>query len=92
MGKEGFYVITPDDKERLQGLLNTLQKLEEAEWSGSSLKIQIGPPEAFALISGTQRGVPKKFGAIPPISATGTSGKFFPPLKTTGTTGKQLSP
>lgn len=36
--------------------------------------------------------VPRKFGAVPPIGATGTTGKFFPPIGATGTTGKLFPP
>lgn len=77
-GDSPYYVITPDDEQKLQKLLDDLETLEAMEWSGSSLKLQIGP---------LTRGV-KKFGALPPIGATGTTGKFFPPIGATGTTGK----
>lgn len=75
-----YYVITPDDEQKLQKLLDDLETLEAMEWSGSSLKLQIGP---------VTRGRKRKFGALPPIGATGTTGKFFPPIGATGTTGKQ---
>lgn len=84
--KDPYYVITPNDEERLQKLLDNLNQLEGREWSGSSLKLRIGesPPSS----SGITRGIPPKFGALPPIGATGTTGKFFPPIGATGTTGK----
>ena len=78
-----YYTITPDDDAALQMLLDGLQKLKQTEWGGSSLVLRIG---------GGKRALPKKFGAIPPMGATGTTGKagkFFPPLGATGTTGKQ---
>lgn len=77
------YVITPEDDEKLRRLLTHLEQLEQQPWAGSSVSFAIHHP-------GT-RGVPKKFGAMPPIGATGTTGKgkFFPPIGATGTTGKQ---
>lgn len=76
---EMVYVITPDDDEKLQNLLTHLEHLEQQQWAGSSVSFLINHPGS--------RGVPKKFGAMPPIGATGTTGKekFFPPL--TGTPG-----
>lgn len=81
--KEPYYVITPNDEERLKKLLDRLGQLKEREWSGSSLKIRIGPPPPKGV-----RGMSRKFGALPPIGSTGTTGKFFPPIGSTGTTGK----
>lgn len=83
--KESYYVITPNDEERLKQLLEGLNQLEGRDWSGSSLKLRIGEPPPSP---GLKRGIPPKFGALPPIGATGTTGKFFPPIQTTGTTGK----
>jgi len=83
--KEAYYTIAPDDEERLIELLDSLNQLEGREWSGSSLKLRIGQPP----LEGLQRGVPRKFGALPPIGSTGTTGKFFPPIGSTGTTGKK---
>jgi hypothetical protein len=81
--QEPFYTIMPDDEERLKALLDRLEQLEQSEWSGQSIKIHIGPelPEGV-------RAVPRKYGALPPIGSTGTTGKFFPPIGSTGTTGK----
>jgi hypothetical protein len=80
---EKVYTVTPDDTEKLQKLLERLERLEKQEWAGSSVSFLIRDPE-----KGITRGV-KKFGALPPIGATGTTGKFFPPIGATGTTGKQ---
>jgi hypothetical protein len=77
---EPFYTVKHDNEEQLKALLDRLEQLEQSEWSGNSVKIQIG--------SGT-RAVPRKYGALPPIGATGTTGKFFPPIGATGTTGKK---
>lgn len=81
MGQASYYIISPTDDQRLQNLLDTLDVLEKSEWAGKALEVQIGP----------KTRAPKKFGAIPPIGATGTTGKgkFFPPIRATGTTGKQ---
>lgn len=81
---ESYYVIAPTDEKRLQFLLENLELLKQSEWSGSSLKLQVGPQLGFL-----KRGQIRKFGAIPPIGATGTTGKFFPPIGATGTTGKR---
>ena len=75
---EPFYTITKDDEERLQDLMARLAQLKNYEWSGGSVQIFIGPKS---------RAVPRKLGALPPIAATGTTGKFFPPIGSTGTTG-----
>lgn len=77
--QEPFYRIQYNDEERLKALVDRLDQLKQTEWSGSSVKVQIG----------TYRSVPSKSGAIPLIGATDTTGKFFPPINTTGTTGKQ---
>lgn len=77
--KEKVYTVTSDNKERLQALLNRLDQLEQYDWSGSSV---------YFYIKG-KRGVPRRLGALPPVEATGTTGKFFPPLDSTGTTGKR---
>lgn len=82
-GKDAFYAIMPTDEKRLQHLLKSLEQLERSEWSGTSMPLQIIPK------LGGVRDLPRKAGAIPPIGATGTTGKgqFFPPIGTTGTTG-----
>ena len=84
--KEKIYIIQPDDTERLQKLLQQLERLEQQEWSGSSVSFLIKDPSL-----GTPKDLPKKFGALPPIGGTGSTGKgkFWPPLGATGTTGKQ---
>ena len=78
-----FSIIKNDNPKkrakRLKALLDRLDQLEQSEWSGNSVKIQIGTPRAR----------PRKYGSLPPIGATGTTGKFFPPIGATGTTGKQ---
>lgn len=78
-----YYIISPTDEKRLHYLSNKLDELEASEWGGTGIKIQIGTPPVTRAI--------KKFGAVPPIGATGTTGKgkFFPPIGATGTTGKQ---
>lgn len=81
--EEGFYMIKRDDEERLKSLLASLEQLEQHEWSGSSVKVIIGPPGV------TTRAAPRKLGALPPIAASGTTGKLFPPIGSTGTFGKQ---
>jgi len=78
----GYYTIKPDDEAGLQALLDRLNQLEQREWSGSSAKIFIGKPLP-------PRALPKKYGALPPIGSTGSTGKFWPPIGSTGTTGKQ---
>lgn len=72
----GYYVIAPTDEQRLQKLLNTLQQLQPGNFGGTSLVLRVG---------GQTRRLPKKFGAFPPMGATGTTGKFFPPVSSTGT-------
>lgn len=94
--QEGVYTIRPDDTERLQQLLARLEQLEEQEWSGTSVSFFIDDPQlrgaardvmdAFKEETQKRR---RRFGALPPIGATGTTGKFFPPIGATGTTGKQ---
>ncbi len=102
--KEPFYMITPANEERLKTLLDRLDQLEQFEWSGTSIKILIGPEPTPMPMPGLKKGmprkpglppvpesakmIPRKFGALPPIGATGTTGKFFPPIGSTGTTGK----
>jgi hypothetical protein len=77
--QESFYKIQYDDDERLTALSDRLDQLKQTEWSGNSVKVQIG----------ISRSMPRKHGALPPIGSTGTTGKFFPPIGSTGTTGKQ---
>jgi hypothetical protein len=77
--REPFYTISKDDQERIQDLMARLEQLQNYEWSGGSVQIFIGPKS---------RAVPRKLGALPPIAATGTTGKFFPPIGSTGTSGK----
>lgn len=103
--KEPFYTITPEDNERLNALSVRLEQLQQVAWSGTSVMIRVGSdpaaaskmkkgvsasPDAFAG-SETQKstGRRRRFGALPPMGATGTTGKFFPPIGATGTTGKQ---
>ena len=92
--EEMFYTIKPDEKDRLQALLNRLEQLQQSEWSGGSVsflikkdqgKLQewLGGNLSF-LIKGNRQESPK-FGAI---QSTGTSEKFFPPIGSTGSTGK----
>jgi hypothetical protein len=82
MDQGSYYIISPTDEKRLQYLSDKLDELERSEWGGTAMKIQIGSPT-------TKRAI-KKFGAVPPIGATGTTGKgkFFPPIGATGSTGK----
>jgi hypothetical protein len=75
-----FYTISKDDEEELKQLIARLDRFKDVEWSGSSVKVLIGPQS---------RAVPRKYGALPPVGTTGTAGKFFPPIGTTGTAGKQ---
>ena len=77
--KESFYKIQYNDEGRLKVLSDRLDQLKQTEWSGNSVKVQIG----------ISRSMPRKHGALPPIGSTGTTGKFFPPIGSTGTTGKQ---
>jgi hypothetical protein len=72
--QEKIYTIEPHEDQKLQKLLQQLEHLEEAEWSGSSVSFLIKEPGSNA------RPIPKKFGALPPMGATGTTGKFFPPV------------
>lgn len=92
-----FYTITREDEQRLKDLLARLDKLENAEWSGTSVQFRVGPePPLLNVTSRSSTTSPsKKIGAIiPPIATTGTSGKkaLFPPIGTTGTTGHSESP
>jgi len=82
--KEQFYIIKKTDETRLKDLIARLDQLEKVEWSGNSVKINIKAKGT----RGTTVGPPQIFGALPPIGATGSTGKFFPPLPATGTTGK----
>lgn len=81
--KEGVYKITPEDTDKLEQLSERLDRLNQQEWAGSSVSFLIKDPKLGI------RPLPRKFGALPPIGATGTTGKFFPPIGATGTTGKQ---
>ncbi|GAK57976.1 hypothetical protein U27_04949 [Candidatus Vecturithrix granuli] len=85
--QEPFYTIKKDDKERLSALIARLEQLKEIVWAGTSVQ--------FFIRSATRGAGPspaRKFGAIPPVESTGTSGVFFPPLDPTGTTGKTENP
>lgn len=85
--QEPFYTIKKDDKERLSALIARLEQLKEMAWAGTSVQ--------FFIRSATRGAGPspaRKFGAIPPVESTGTSGVFFPPLDPTGTTGKTENP
>ena len=82
--QEPFYTIKKDDEERLNKLIAALEKLNDTIWTGTSVQ--------FFIRSSTRGAGPstsRKFGAIPPIAPTGTTGKFFPPIAPTGTTGNQ---
>lgn len=61
------YTITPTDEERLQLLLTRVAELSQTPWSGTSVSVLIGPM--------LKNAVPRKYGAIPPIHATGSAGK-----------------
>jgi hypothetical protein len=78
--QEPVYEIKPDDEERLKALFDRLDQFETTEWAGTSVQI---------FINMRPRPGVRKFGALPPIGSTGTTGKFFPPIGSTGTTGKQ---
>lgn len=81
--KEAIYMIKPEDEDRLNALLDRLSQLEQLEkskWSGGSVQI---------FINMRPRPGVRKFGALPPIESTGTTGIFFPPIESTGTTGKK---
>lgn len=85
------YTITPNDDEKLRNLLTHLEQLEQQQWGGSSVSFLIKDPnDPLPLSEAMARGV-RKYGAMPPIGATGTTGKgkFFPPIGATGTTGNQ---
>jgi len=87
--KEPFYTIAPSDEKRLQALSDRLDQLQQSEWSGGSIKIKIGPELKPKFdVRAAAKQISRKFGALPPISSTGTTGKFFPPIGSTGTTGK----
>jgi hypothetical protein len=77
-----YYIIKPTEAEKLSALLERLNQLEPHAWSGTSLQVFIGD---------TKREL-RKYGALPPISSTGTTGKFWPPINSTGTTGKTETP
>ncbi len=75
--KERIYTIEPNDTDKLQALLNGLERLQQQEWSGTSVSFLIKEP------GGTRAAMPKKFGMLKPMGGTGTTGKsenFFPPL------------
>lgn len=85
--QEAFYTIKKDDEERLNALIARLEKLNDITWAGTSVQ--------FFIRSSTRSAGPpasRKFGALPPIGATGTTGKFFPPIDATGTTGRSDDP
>ncbi len=92
-----FYTIKPDEKDRLQVLLNRLDQLQQFEWSGTSVSFLIKKAQGklhewlggniSSLIKGNREESPK-FGAISPVGSTGTTEKFFPPIGSTGSTGK----
>ncbi len=81
--KEVFYTIQHDDEQRLKDLKVRLEQLQQHEWSGKSVTIEIRGTRAF---------LKKVGGTLPPIGSTGTSGKFFPPIGSTGTAGKSMLP
>lgn len=74
---EPAYTIARNNDERLSILLSRLEQLPGMEWSGTSVALQVGPKMRNAL--------PRKNGAIPPILATGTTGKLFSGNKSSGT-------
>ena len=77
---EPVYEIKPEDEKRLEALFDSLDQFENTEWSGRSVQI---------FINMRPRPGVRKFGGLPPIGSTGTTGKFFPPIGSTGTTGKK---
>jgi hypothetical protein len=84
--KEPVYTIKPDDEEKIRKLLDRLDRLNAYEWSGNSVSFLITGDQA---VKGVRSAIPRKFGALPPIGSTGTTGiKWFPPIGSTGTTGK----
>jgi len=89
VGDTVYYTVAADNEKDLSELLERLDALKQTEWTGKTVQLIIGQNEGTAtIIEGNTRAILKK-GAIPPIGATGSTGKFFPPLGTTGTTGKQ---
>jgi hypothetical protein len=72
--QEPFYTIKKDDEERLNALIDRLEKLSGITWSGTSVQ--------FFIRSSTRSAAPptsRKFGAIPPIDSTGTTGRSDDP-------------
>lgn len=101
--QEPFYTITPEDDARLRAFSNRLKQLQQIAWSGTSVMIKVGSepvappkmekgisasPDAFSAPQAQKSSGQRRFGALPPMGATGTTGKFFPPIGVTGTTGK----
>lgn len=66
LGQTPYSVIHPTDDDRLQHILTVLAQMEHTQWTGDSLILNVG--------GGSDRAV-RKFGAIPPIGVTGTTGK-----------------
>lgn len=77
--KEAVHVIRPNDEARLKQLLARLDQLTQVKWAGDSVKFTIG---------NAPRAVGREYGALPPIKASGSSGKFWPPIKASGSSGK----
>ncbi len=79
--KEKIYIIEPHETDKLQKLLESLDRLEQQEWAGNSVSFMIREPGV------TARPLPKKFGKLLPMGGTGTTGKsehFFPPVTGVG--------
>ncbi len=66
--KEKVYTIEPHETDRLQRLLDSLDRLEQQDWAGSSVSFMIREP------GGARTILPKKFGKLKPMGGTGTTG------------------
>jgi len=44
--------------------------------------------ESLPVPKSAKKMIPRRFGALPPIGSTGSTGKFFPPIGSAGSTGK----
>lgn len=67
--KAPIYQIAADDDAQLRKLAERLELLKTQEWTGASASFLVQQEGAQV------RALPRKFGALPPPKATGTTGK-----------------
>ncbi len=101
--EDGLYIVRPDDEERLQALLERIQRLSQTEWAGTSVAFLVEPVAAPAsapapsaskeMPASGKSSLLEKSALIPDAGTQKTVRRKFGallPIGGTGTTGKMF--